>query len=168
MSVQIIPYAEHHFEGVEALWREAFPNDPPRNAAKTVIPSKIAVQPNLFLVAISGSRVIGSVMAGYDGHRGWINRIAVLLSHRGQGLGKALVAEAETRLRAIGCSKINLQVLSSNSATVEFYRRIGYTVEERISMSKQIEPATVPETKAWAVGHLVYFCVQASEAATLG
>lgn len=94
------------------------------------------VQPNLLLVALEDDRIVGSVMAGYDGHRGWISRIAVLTSHRDRGLGEALIAAAEERLAALGCVKINLQVVEANAAVVEFYKRVGYQVEARISMSK--------------------------------
>jgi ribosomal protein S18 acetylase RimI-like enzyme len=139
MGIEIIHYTDHHFDGLNALWIEAFPDDPPRNFAATVIPSKLAFQPDLLFVAVDGQRVAGSVMAGYDGHRGWINRLAVLQSYRKQGIGRALVREAEARLLAKGCVKINLQVLASNAATAEFYRRLGYSIEERISMSKHLQ-----------------------------
>ena len=79
-------------------------------------------------------------MVGYDGHRGWINRLAVLKARRAQGVGALLMREAEDRLRALGCGKINLQVRTANRAVVEFYRSLGYDVEERISMSKLIPP----------------------------
>ncbi len=77
-------------------------------------------------------------MAGYDGHRGWISRIAVLHSRRLSGIGEALIQEAEKRLAALGCIKINLQVVSSNAAVLGFYKKAGYEVEERVSMSKRI------------------------------
>jgi|SRR6185295_15038222 len=136
-SVQIVTYADEHFDGVSALWQEAFPDDQPWNSAASAIPAKLAFQPDLFVVALDGNRVIGSVMAGYDGHRGWVNRIAVLRSHGGQGVGSALMREAETRLRTMGCAKINLQVRASNATAAEFYTRLGYSVEDRISMSKR-------------------------------
>ena len=139
MTVEIITYSARFFDGLNALWSEAFPGDPPRNSAATVVPAKLAFQPDLLLVAVEEGSVVGSVMAGYDGHRGWISRIAVLQSHRARGVGRALVHEAEIRLQTLGCIKINLQVLSSNAAVTEFYRRLGYRVEERISMSKKFE-----------------------------
>ncbi len=132
----IIEYAGAHFDGVDALWRDAFPNDAPWNTAHISIPEKLRYQPNLFLVALESGQVAGSIMAGYDGHRGWISRIAVLQSHRQKGIGEALVQEAERRLAALGCLKINLQVIASNSAVLGFYRKCGYEVEERVSMSK--------------------------------
>jgi ribosomal protein S18 acetylase RimI-like enzyme len=134
----IITYADEHFDGVDALWRDAFPNDTPWNVAKISIPEKLKVQPELLLVAIESSVVVGSIMAGYDGHRGWISRIAVLTSSRRQGIGEALIQEAEKRLAALGCIKVNLQVVASNATVLGFYQSLGYYVEERVSMSKRL------------------------------
>jgi len=137
-STVIVTYSHEHFDGIDALWREAFPNDPPWNRAETAIPAKLAVQPELLLVAVSQGRVAGSAMAGYDGHRGWLYAVAVLKSHQRQGIGRALIREAERRLAALGCSKINLQVRTSNVSVSEFYARLGYAVEDRVSMGKRI------------------------------
>ncbi|WP_311030126.1 GNAT family acetyltransferase [Mesorhizobium koreense] len=134
--VLITTYNSEHFSGVEALWAEAFPNDAPWNAAAVSIAEKLRFQPDLMVVALDGNHVIGSVMAGYEGHRGWISRIAVLSSHRNRGVGRDLLVEAERRLAALGCAKVNLQVVESNSDTVQFYERSGYRIEPRISMSK--------------------------------
>jgi ribosomal protein S18 acetylase RimI-like enzyme len=134
----ISQYTDEHFAGVEALWREAFPNDAPWNRASTAIAEKMRVQPDLMLVALEGLLVVGSVMAGYEGHRGWISRIAVLRAHRHKRIGQALLSEAERRLAALGCIKINLQVLETNSAVVRFYEQAGYEIEPRINMSKRL------------------------------
>lgn len=136
--LDVIPYEDHHFDGVAALWRDAFPNDAPWNAAEIAIPRKLTVQRDLFLVALELDAVVGSVMAGYDGHRGWISRIAVLSSHRGEGIGRCLLIRAENGLLERGCLKINLQVAASNASTIDFYRKAGYSVEERVSMSKLV------------------------------
>jgi ribosomal protein S18 acetylase RimI-like enzyme len=132
----IVTYADDHFSEVDALWREAFPNDNPWNVAEISIPEKLKEQPELLLVAIQSNSVVGSIMAGYDGHRGWISRIAVRESRRRQGIGEALIKEAEKRLAALGCVKVNLQVVASNATVIGFYRGLGYQVEERVSMSK--------------------------------
>jgi ribosomal protein S18 acetylase RimI-like enzyme len=134
----IITYTDAHFDGVDTLWREAFPNDASWNIAKISIPEKLKVQPDLLLVAVEAGLVVGSIMVGYDGHRGWISRIAVLESRRRRGIGEALIHEAEKRLAARGCIKINLQVVASNAAVLGFYQSLGYSVEERISMSKHL------------------------------
>jgi ribosomal protein S18 acetylase RimI-like enzyme len=142
--MDVVAYSADRFEGVAALWREAFPDDPPWNAAAVSIPEKTALQPDLLLIAVEGDVVVGSVMAGYDGHRGWLYSAAVLGTHRGRGIGSALVHEAERRLAALGCRKINLQVRGSNAPVVEFYRRLGYSAEERVSMGKRIGPSLGP------------------------
>ncbi len=136
--VSIASYADSHFSGVEALWNEAFPDDNAWNAAKTSIPEKLKVHPELLLIAVERGAVVGSIMGGYDGHRGWIYRAAVLKSYRGQGIGKALVEEVEKRLAALGCIKVNLQVVASNASVAGFYRSLGYQVEERVSMGKHL------------------------------
>jgi len=134
----ISKYRDEHFAGVEALWQEAFPDDAPWNKASTAIAEKMRFQPDLMFVALEGPLVVGSAMAGYEGHRGWISRVAVLRAHRHKGIGRALLLEAEKRLAALGCIKINLQVLEINSAVVRFYEEAGYKIEPRISMSKRL------------------------------
>jgi ribosomal protein S18 acetylase RimI-like enzyme len=139
MPAEIVPYRLEHFDGVDQLWREAFPDDPPRNRADVAIPAKLAVQPDLFLVAVDQGQVTGSIMGGYDGHRGWLYAVAVLASARRQGLGARLVREAERRLRALGCMKVNLQVRASNAVVVDFYQALGYETEERVSLGRRLD-----------------------------
>jgi ribosomal protein S18 acetylase RimI-like enzyme len=78
-------------------------------------------------------------MAGYEGHRGWLNYLAVDPAHQRRGLGKAMVSEAEARLRASGCPKICLQVRTSNTSAITFYERIGYSLDDVVSMGKRLE-----------------------------
>jgi len=108
-------------------------NDPHKDIAR-----KLAVRPDLFLIAVDGGEIVGSVMVGYDGHRGWINYLAVAPAHRRQGLGRALMEEAELRLLREGCPKVNLQVRAGNEGVVAFYRELGYGVEEMVDMGKRI------------------------------
>jgi len=136
--MDIVSYRPDLFEGVKALWEEAFPDDPPRNRAEAAIPAKLAVQPDLLLVATEGGIVIGTAMAGYDGHRGWLYSVAVRGDHRRRGVGTALIARAETMLKALGCGKINLQVRATNAAVARFYEALGYAVEDRISFGKSL------------------------------
>ena len=96
-DTRILTYRSQYFDGVKALWMEAFPGDPHGNEAEVAVPAKLAVQPELFLVAVDADLVIGPVMAGYDGHRGWLYALAVLNAHRRRGVGTALVGEAEER-----------------------------------------------------------------------
>lgn len=137
--MNIETYQGRHFDGVDALWRTCFPNDPPRNQAAQTIPVKLAMEDDLFLVAEDQSgRVIGTTMAGYDGHRGWLYAVAVSPGHQGEGVGKRLVEEACQRLREAGCIKVNLQVRAGNSAVQTFYESLGFAAEERISMGREL------------------------------
>jgi len=92
----------------------------------------------LFFVAEAGEKVVGTIMAGYDGHRGWIYSVAVLPEYRKRGLGSQLMRHAEERLKFLGCPKINLQIMQENEAVEAFYRNLGYETEQRISMGKKI------------------------------
>jgi ribosomal protein S18 acetylase RimI-like enzyme len=137
----ILAYKDRHYEGVATLWREAFAQRERWQMPEFAIPAKLANQPELFLVAVHGERVIGTAMAGYDGHRGWLYAVAVLRVFRGRGVGSALLREAERRLLAKGCAKINLQIVPANGAVSAFYEQLGYAVEERICMGKRIGAA---------------------------
>lgn len=139
MLSNIRSYEPDDFDAVDRLWKECFPGSPVRNHAEHAIPAKLWAGDNLFIVAQGeGGGIIGTVMAGYDGHRGWIYAVAVDSRCRRQGIGAALVRAAEERLIALGCMKINLQIHSDNAAVARFYYRIGYALEQRISMGKQI------------------------------
>jgi ribosomal protein S18 acetylase RimI-like enzyme len=109
-------------------------NDPAADIAR-----KHGVQAELFLLAELWGEVVGSVMAGYDGHRGWINYLAVAPARRRQRIARLLMERAEDGLRRLGCPKVNLQVRVVNQGVGEFYQRLGYAVEERISMGKRFE-----------------------------
>lgn len=125
---------------VVALWEAAGLlrpwNDPHRD-----IERKLAMGDDLFLVAVDrGGVLVGSVMAGYDGHRGWVNYLAVDPRRRTEGWGRSLMDDAERRLLAVGCPKLNLQVRSDNSSAVEFYRHIGYVQDDVVSLGKRLIP----------------------------
>jgi ribosomal protein S18 acetylase RimI-like enzyme len=109
-------------------------NDPSRD-----IDRKLARDPENLLVLDADGAIVGSVMLGYDGHRGWINYLAVHPSHRRQGWARRLMEEAERRLRDVGCAKINLQVRSSNRETIAFYSQVGFVVDDVIGLGKRLE-----------------------------
>jgi ribosomal protein S18 acetylase RimI-like enzyme len=108
-------------------------NDPHKDIAR-----ELAVQPELFLVGVTEEAVMASVMAGYEGHRGWMNYLAVAPRFRGRGFGRVLVEYVERLLLERGCPKVNLQVRASNAAAVAFYRRLGYAQDESISLGKRL------------------------------
>lgn len=125
MSVRIRAFDLADEDAVVSLW-EAAGLTRPWNDPRADIRRKLTVQPELFLVAVDGAEVIGTVMAGYDGHRGWLYYLAAAESHRGQGIGRALVAEAERLLVALGCPKVQLMVRPDNVGARGFYDALGY------------------------------------------
>lgn len=136
--VQIRPFKSDDEEAVVALWRLCDLirpwNDPHKDIAR-----KLRVRPDLFLVGVLDDRIVASVMAGYEGHRGWLNYLAVAPELQRRGLARAIVTEAERLLREAGCPKINLQVRTSNNGVIEFYRRLGYSVDDVVSLGKRLE-----------------------------
>ena len=137
IAFSVVTYADRYLDGVKAVWAESF-SETQTTPAELVIAAKLAVQPDLLVIATAGDSVIGSVMGGYDGHRGWLYAVAVLKSRRRNGVGTALIREVETRLACLGCTKINLQVRPGNPASISFYAFLGYLVEDRISMGKRV------------------------------
>jgi len=135
----IRPFEPRDTEAVVALW-QACGLTRPQNDPRKDIARKLKVNPEWFLVAerVSGE-IVGTVMAGYEGHRGWNNYLGVAPALQRGGLGRLLMAEAETRLRAAGCPKINLQVRPDNRAAIAFYERIGFAVEGAVSLGKRLE-----------------------------
>ena len=137
-ELEIRAYRESDQEAVVRLWIEcdlAVPwNDPVKD-----INRKLTTQRELFLVGTVGPRLVATVMAGYDGHRGWINYLAVATDCQRTGVGRRLMDEAEVRLRELGCPKISLQVRNSNAGAVGFYWSLGYSVDNVISMGKRLE-----------------------------
>ncbi len=131
-------YKQQDEQAVIELWTAVFGYPGPHNAPKLEIDRKLALQPDLLFVADLDGRVIGTVMAGYDGHRGWIYSLAVDENERGQGVGTALVRHAEAALAALGCPKVKLQVLAGNDAALAFYRKLGYSVEPHVALGKTL------------------------------
>jgi ribosomal protein S18 acetylase RimI-like enzyme len=117
------------FAGLIKPW-----NDPKKDIAR-----KLKVQRELFLVAELEGVVVGVVMGGYEGHRGWVNYLAVDIGQRRRGIGTALMRDVERRLRLLGCPKINLQIRRENTAVQAFYAAIGFSEDEAVSMGKRLE-----------------------------
>ena len=137
--IRVVEYRADHFSAIDRLWRIVFPDAPPRNRAELAIPAKLALKDGLLLVAEKAAgQVVGTIMAGWDGHRGWLYAVAVDPVAQRQGVGRALVATSLDRLAARGCGKVNLQIRAGNTAVVAFYERLGFTVEPRTSMGRTI------------------------------
>lgn len=137
MSIHIRVFVRPDTEAVVELWRAAGLtrpwNDPRRD-----IERKLTVQPELFLVAEADGEIVGSVMAGYDGHRGWLYYLAADPRRRGEGIGRALVAKAEAKLFAMGCPKVQLMVRPDNTAARGFYEALGYDAFETWNTGKRL------------------------------
>lgn len=133
----IQPYDESCESQVVALWDECGLsrewNDPRKD-----IDRKLKVQRELFLVGTLEGHVMATVMAGYDGHRGWINYLAVAPAHRRRGYASVLMQRVEGLLLDMGCPKLNLQVRASNAEAVGFYRRLGYLQDDVYSYGRRL------------------------------
>ena len=136
-TLDIRPFTTRDEGAVVALWRTCGLVVPWNNPVRD-IHRKLRVQRELFLVAVTGGQVVATVMAGYEGHRGWINYLAVAPEHRRQGIGGRMMGAAEERLRDLGCPKINLQIRKSNTSAVDFYRTLGFSEDDSIAMGKRL------------------------------
>jgi ribosomal protein S18 acetylase RimI-like enzyme len=133
----IRPYQQQDQSAVIALWETCGLirpwNDPIKDIAR-----KLTVQPELFLVAVTDGQLVGSAMIGYDGHRGWVNYLAVSPDSRRLAYGKQLMQKAERLLLERGCPKLNLQVRTDNHEVIEFYRKLGYSQDPVVSLGKRL------------------------------
>ena len=151
---QIRPFRTGDEAALVALWASCDLlrpwNDPHKD-----IQRKVDVRDDLLLVAEADRAIVGSVMAGYEGHRGWINYLAVAPDLRRQGLGRQLMRAAEARLTAVGCPKINLQIRTGNADVVAFYEALGYRVDDVVSLGKRLLDDERPGDKAMSGGGTV-------------
>ena len=124
-------------EPVIALWQDCGLvkpwNDPRKDIAR-----KLTVGPEYFLVGEKGGTIIASAMGGYEGHRGWVNYLAVHPTEQGNGYGRSLMRHLEEQLTAAGCPKINLQIRDTNLDVIKFYEAIGYTQDMVVSFGKRL------------------------------
>lgn len=144
---KIRPFSPDDREQVLDIWRQCGLTRPWNNP-DIDIDRKLRVQAELFLVAEIDGRVVATVMAGYEGHRGWMNYLGVLPAFQKRGLARDLIRVVEQRLMALGCPKLNLQVRTDNQQALAFYRGLGYHVDEAVSLGKRLIPDTVPEERS--------------------
>ena len=136
MNIRLFEDADE--DAVIALWDRCGLlrswNDPRKDIAR-----KRRMQRELFFVGTVDGAIVGTVMAGYDGHRGWINYLAVDSEYQRKGFGRELMDRAARSLAELGCPKINLQVRRENQAAVAFYQRIGFREDTVLSFGKRLE-----------------------------
>ena len=137
-SLLIRPFQTEDEDALVALWKMCELTVPWNNPHKDIA-RKLQVQPELFLVGILDSNLIATVMGGYDGHRGWINFLAVHPDFRENGYGQGIMNSVETKIREMGCPKINLQIRTGNNKIISFYQILGFTNDHVVSRGKREE-----------------------------
>ena len=138
---RIRPYQESDRPAVVELWNITGLTKPHNDPHKD-IDRKLKVNPELFLVGEVDGTLVATAMAGYEGHRGWVNYLAVQPGFQGNGYGRQLMERVETLLKDRGCPKVNLQVRSTNADVIAFYQSLGYGVDEAVSLGKRLIPDT--------------------------
>ena len=133
----IKPYIPEYENAVIELW-ERCELTRPWNNPNVDIERKLKVNPEMFLVGMIDGKVAATVMGGYEGHRGWVNYLAVDPQYRRQGLGRQMMEAVEKKLLEKGCPKINIQIRVDNSEALAFYDKIGYKTDDVISMGKRL------------------------------
>jgi ribosomal protein S18 acetylase RimI-like enzyme len=135
--MKIRPYRPEDRDGVINLWLQCglvFPQNDPRKDIERIL----KVNPEWFLVGELDGETVATCMVGYEGHRGWVHYLGVSPQYQRRGFARQIMAEAEKILREAGCPKINLQIRTSNLGVVEFYRSIGFNVDDVVSMGKRL------------------------------
>ena len=137
-NLHIRPYRASDEAAVIALWTACnlvvSHNNPRKDIAR-----KLQVNPEWFLIGEQDGQIVATCMVGYEGHRGWINYLAVSPSVQRRGLASQMMEEAEKILSKAGCPKINLQIRSTNLQVIEFYKSLGFKIDEVTGMGKRLE-----------------------------
>jgi ribosomal protein S18 acetylase RimI-like enzyme len=136
-EMHIRPYTAQDESAVIGLWTKCGLIRPWNNPRKD-IERKCKVNPELFLVGLIDGKIAAAAMGGYEGHRGWVNYLAVDPGFQRAGLGRKMMSAIEEKLLAMGCPKLNIQVRSGNTQAMEFYRKLGYKVDETVSLGKRL------------------------------
>ncbi|MCK4904329.1 MAG: GNAT family acetyltransferase [Candidatus Marinimicrobia bacterium] len=137
MDFIVRSYRESDKDYVIQLWKECelvVPcNDPQHD-----IERKQTVQSELFLIGLIHEKIIATAMVGYEGHRGWVNYLAVKPKFQNQGIGKQMMEDAERRLLKLGCPKLQVQIRNANDGVIKFYRKLGYLQDEVVNLGKRL------------------------------
>lgn len=123
-------------EATVALW-EAAGLTRPWNDPRADFDLALATPTSAILLADNGVGLIGSVMVGFDGHRGWVYYLATAPERRGQGIGRALMTAAEDWLKTLGSPKIQLMVRGDNAVARGFYAALGYELQDVVTLGKR-------------------------------
>ncbi len=134
---RITPASPEDCETVVSLW-EAADLTRPWNDPRADFALALASPSSAVLLARHGDSVVGSVMVGFDGHRGWVYYLATAPNVRGNGIGRLLMEQAEAWLKARGCPKIQLMVRSDNHTARGFYDALGYELQDVVTIGKRL------------------------------
>ncbi len=134
------PFRDTDTAAVISLWETVFATDPPWNKPADVIRTKLTIQGELFFVCLLEEKLVGTVLAGFDGVRGWIHKMACHPDAQRQGVATVLMHQAEQSLVQLGCPKLNIQVRADNKSALAFYQAAGYEIEDRVSLGKRLGP----------------------------
>ena len=137
-DIVLRPFEAGDEPAVIDLWTVTYPDEPAHKDPARMLALTLSIQPELCVVALRGADIVGTVMAGFDGVRGWVHKLAVHPDVQRGGIAVRLMSAAEDGLRALGCPKLNIQVRGKTAAAVAFYERAGYVVEDRISLGKPL------------------------------
>jgi ribosomal protein S18 acetylase RimI-like enzyme len=137
-ALHIRPFRSDDEDAIVELW-VACQLIGPHNNPRRDIARKLRVNPEWFLVGELENKIVATCMVGYEGHRGWINYLAVVPEYQKRGIARQIMDEAERLLRQVGCPKINLQVRTANAQVIEFYKTIGFQIDDVVSMGKRLE-----------------------------
>lgn len=137
MDFIVRSYCESDKEDVIQLWEECGLVVPWNNPQRD-IERKLSVQSELFLIGVLNNKIIATAMVGYEGHRGWVNYLAVKPKFQRQGVGKQMMEEAERRLLKLGCPKLQVQIRNTNDGVIKFYRKLGYLQDEVVNLGKRL------------------------------
>jgi ribosomal protein S18 acetylase RimI-like enzyme len=137
--LKIRVYQASDQQAIVDLWNKCGLLVPWNDPAKD-IQRKILLGADLFLVGELEGALIASVMGGYEGHRGWVNYLAVRSDYQDKGYARLLMSELEMKLLEKGCPKINLQVRDTNIDIVRFYEVLGYKIDTAVSLGKRLIP----------------------------
>ena len=141
-SVIVTFDSQTHCDGVVSLLKKVFGDQAAHIAPDFVLDEESEENKGIIFVALNGQLLVGTIMAGYDGNRGWIYALGVLPDYQRQGIGSSLLASVEKKLSALGCKKINLQMMKGNEAAERFFSANGFQTEKRINMGKRLSQDT--------------------------
>lgn len=138
MSFEIVRYDSNYQKAVIDLWKQC-DLIVPQNDPAVDIQRKLVFQPELFFIALEDGQVVGSIMVGYEGHRGWLNYVAGLPDYQKRGYGKKLIDKSIDELRKLGCLKVNVQVRRNNPSAVEFYKHLGFKDDNVVGLGMRLK-----------------------------